>query len=218
MKNYLSVSVLFLMLSTKALFSQKISSIGIDLGNNILPLITHYQGFTGGIIFQMPNNFRNNYEYIIGYTYLERPNNLANVSGNWGLGKFTQKSEGVYFAFGKAYEHNFGWHGILSVFNLKNTVNIDDNNFNGIQTHKFPDETMASIGVDFFYGIPIKFSNHIRTNIRLSISMSIGTETKNAELILYKPGLYQQSPKIFLPTFGFGLSVPIFLNCKNLAV
>lgn len=213
MKTYLFLFLLII--SSNTLFSQKISSIGIDFGNNILPLVTRYQGFTGGIVIQTPNNYKNNFEYIIGYTCFERPNNHATISGNVYAGKFTQKSQGGYFAFGKAYEENFGWHGILSIYNLNNTVIIDDNNFNAQQTFAFPNETMVAVGGDFFYGFPIKFSNKIRTSMRMSISMSIGTTTQNADMILYKPGFNQQTPKIFLPTFGFGLSMPLFLNLKQ---
>lgn len=206
-----------LMIFSSISFAQKITSIGFDLGGNILPLVTRYQGFTGSIYLQAANNNRNRFEYILGYTFLERPNNKAFVSGNSiGLGRFNQRSEGLYFAVGKVYERNFGWHGIISIFELNNTVIIRDDIFNANQEFTFPSENMVVIGGDFFYGVPIKFSNQIRTSIRMSISMSIGTTTQNADMILYKPGFNQQSPKIFLPTFGFGLSIPLFLNLKKL--
>ena len=213
MKNYLLLVTL--VIYSNRLFSQKISSIGIDFGNNILPLVTHYQGFTGSIYFQTHNNIRNNFEYILGYASLERHNNYAEISGKFvPSGRFTQKSQGLYIAAGKVYERNFGWHGIISVFELNNTVIIRDDTFNANQVFTFPSESMVSIGGDFFYGVPIKFSNQVRTSVRMSISMSIGTTTQNADMILYKPGFNQQTPKIFLSTFGFGLSMPVFMNLK----
>lgn len=213
MKNYLLLVAL--MIFSNMLFSQKISSVGFDLGNNILPLVTRYQGFTGSVYLQTHNSMRNNFEYILGYACLERPDNYARVSGNLSSGRFNQKSQGLYIAAGKVYERNFGWHGIISVFESKNTVIIRDDSFNANQEFTFPSENMIAIGGDFFYGVPIKFSNKIRTSIRMSISMSVGTTTQNADMILYKPGFNQQTPKIFLPTFGFGLSMPLFLNLKQ---
>ncbi|MDZ7899506.1 MAG: hypothetical protein U5N85_15965 [Arcicella sp.] len=207
-KHLLSVA---LMIFSSISFAQKITSIGFDLGGNILPLVTRYQGFTGSIYLQTANNNRNRFEYILGYTFLERPNNKAFVSGNSiGLGRFNQRSEGLYFAVGKVYERNFGWHGIVSVFELNNTVIIRDDTFNANQVFTFQPENMVSIGGDFFYGVPIKFSNKVRTNLRMSISVAVGTRTKNAEMILYKPGFNQMA----FSTVGFGLSMPVFMNLK----
>jgi hypothetical protein len=209
MKKYLLLLVLITFSSLS--FAQKITSIGLDLGSNILPLVTRYQGFTGGVYLQTANNNRNSFEYILGYTSLERPNNYAEVSGNFvRSGRLNQKSEGLYFAVGKAYNRNFGWHGIVSVFELGNTVFIRDDAFNANQVYMFPSERMVSVGGDFFYAIPIRFSDKVRTSIRMSISLAVGTKTKNADVILYKPGFNQ----VALSTVGFGISMPVFFNLK----
>jgi hypothetical protein len=211
MKNYLLLLVLFAF--SNVTFAQKVTSIGFDLGGNILPLATRYQGFTGGIYLQSANNNRNSFEYILGYTSLERPNNYAEVSGNFARsGRLNQKSEGLYFAVGKVYERNFGWHGIISIFELNNTVIIRDDAFNANQVFMFPTENMVSVGGDFFYAVPIKFSDKVRTSIRMLISMTVGTKTKNAEMILYKPGFNQ----LAFSTVGFGLSMPLFVNLKSI--
>jgi hypothetical protein len=209
MKNYLLLVVLFAF--SNVTFAQKVTSVGLDLGGNILPLATRYQGFTGGFYLQTANNNRNSFEYIVGYTSLERPNNYAKVSRTFSnSGRLNQKSEGLYFAVGKAYDRNFGWHGIVSVFELNNTVIIRDDAFDANQVYTFPSERMVSVGGDFFYGIPIKFSDKVRTSIRMSISITVGTKTKNAEMILYKPGFNQMA----FSTIGFGCSMPIFFNLK----
>jgi hypothetical protein len=210
MKKYLLLLVLIIFSNLS--FAQKVTSIGFDLGGNILPLATRYQGFTGGIYLQTANNnSRNSFEYVLGYTSLERPNNYAKVSGNFvASGRLNQKSEGLYFAAGKVYDRNFGWHGIVSIFELNNTVVIRDDAFNANQVFTFPNERMVSVGGDFFYGIPIKFSNKVRTSLRMSISLTVGTKTKNADMILYKPGFNQMA----FSTIGFGISMPVFFNLK----
>jgi hypothetical protein len=210
MKKYLLSTIL--MIFTNLSFAQKIVSVGLDLGGNILPLVTRYQGFTGGIYLQTANNnSRNSFEYILGYTSLERPDNYAKVSGNFTRsGRLNQKSEGLYLAVGKVYDRSFGWHGIVSLFELNNTVIIRDDAFNANQIFTFPTERMVSVGGDFFYEIPIQFSKKVRTSLRMSISITVGTNTKNADIILYKPGFNQMA----FSTVGFGLSMPVFFNLK----
>ena len=193
-------------------FSQRLKSVGVDAGHTIFPLILGFKGYAGGVIVQVLDSTNKNTEYIIGYSSFERFDNK--IKGTSLVGDFTQKSRGFYAGMGRVYKNNYGWHGLVSIYQVQNTLFLLDNDFNQSYQYEFGEEQLISIGGDFFYELPIKFSRKIQTNIRLCISASIGTTTKNAERVLYSPGFNIQSPRVILPTFGFGLSVPIFLNLK----
>jgi hypothetical protein len=192
--------------------AQKIKAIGIDLGGNIFPLLTKYQGFTGGIVIHSSENGGKQWEYVIGYANLERPNNKMGGSNFSIDGRFTQKSEGFYGSIGSKFSKDWGWHGTLSVYNLTTNLFITDYDFNTSYQYTFPTESLVSAGGDIFLEIPTKISDKVDTNIRFSISLSIGTGTKNADQVLYAPGLNQLTPKIWLPALGFGISVPFLLR------
>ena len=193
-------------------FSQRLKSVGVDAGHIIFPLILGFKGYAGGVIVQVLDSTNKNTEYIIGYSSFERFDNK--IKGTSLVGDFTQKSRGFYAGMGRVYKNNYGWHGLVSIYQVQNTLFLLDNDFNQSYQYEFGEEQLISIGGDFFYELPIKFSRKIQTNIRLCISASIGTTTKNAERVLYSPGFNIQSPRIILPTFGFGLSIPVFLNLK----
>jgi hypothetical protein len=203
--------ILLLSLLTFSISAQKIKAVGIDLGGNIFPLLTKYQGFTGGIIVQSSDKAGKQWEYVIGYANLQRPNNRM---GSGGIidGRFTQKSEGFYGSVGSKFSKNWGWHGTLSVYDLTTNLYLNDFDFNTSYQYTFPSESMVAAGGDIFLEIPTKVSDKLDANIRFSLSLSIGTGTKNAEQVLYAPGLNQLTPKIWLPSFGFGISIPVMLN------
>ena len=204
--------ILLLLLFSFSVSAQKIKAIGIDLGGNIFPLLTKYQGFTGGIIMQSLGSGGKKWEYVIGYANLQRPNNKMNTS-NFSLdGRFTQKSEGFYGSVGSKFSKNWGWHGTLSVYNLTTNLFIKDYDFDTSYQYTFPSESVVSAGGDIFLEIPTKVTEKVDANIRFSISFSIGTGTKNADQVLYAPGLNQLTPKIWLPSFGFGISIPFMLK------
>ena len=211
MKKLLTIFLLMLSFSISA---QKIKAIGIDLGGNVFPLLTKYQGFTGGVIIKSLGNEGKQWEYTIGYTNLQRPNNRMGTSNFFLDGKFTQKSEGFYGSVGSKFNKNWGWHGIVSVYNLTTNLFITDHDFNTSYQYTFPSETLVAAGGDIFLEIPTKISDKMDANIRISISLSVGTDTKNADQILYAPGLNQLAHKIWVPVFGFGISVPLMLNLK----
>ena len=210
------IYILLFSLFSFSISAQKIKAIGIDLGGNIFPLITKYQGFTSGIVIQGLSNQGKQWEYIIGYANLQRPNNKMGGGGNSSIdGKFTQKSEGFYGSIGQKFKKNWGWHGTLSVYNLTTNLFITDYDFNTSYQYNFPSESVISAGGDFFLEIPTKISDKVDANIRFSISLSIGTGTTNANQVLYAPGLNQLTPKIWLPSFGFGISIPLMLNLNS---
>ena len=192
--------------------AQKIKAIGIDLGGNIFPLLTKYQGFTGGIIVHSLGNEGRQWEYVIGYANLQRPNNKMGGSNFSIDGRFTQKSEGFYGSVGQNFRRNWGWHGTLSAYNLRTDLFIKDYDFDTSYQYTFPSESLVSAGGDIFLEIPTKISEKMDANIRISISFSIGMSTKNADQVLYAPGLNQLTPRIGLPSFGFGISIPFMLN------
>jgi hypothetical protein len=208
MKNLYTLLLLIFSFSISA---QKIKAVGIDLGGNIFPLLTKYQGITGGIIIQSLDKTGKQWEYVIGYANLQRPNNRMG-SGGMIDGRFTQKSEGFYGSVGSKFSKNWGWHGTLSVYNLTTNLYLNDFDFNTSYQYTFPSESMVAMGGDIFLEIPTKVSDKLEANIRFSVSLSIGTGTKNSEQVLYAPGLYQLTPKIGLPSFGFGISIPVMLN------
>lgn len=208
MKNLYTLLLLIFSFSISA---QKIKAVGIDLGGNIFPLLTKYQGITGGIIIQSLDKTGKQWEYVIGYANLQRPNNRMG-SGGMIDGRFTQKSEGFYGSVGSKFSKNWGWHGTLSVYNLTTNLYLNDFDFNTSYQYTFPSESMVAAGGDIFLEIPTKVSDKLDANIRFSVSLSIGTGTKNSEQVLYAPGLYQLTPKIGLPSFGFGISIPVMLN------
>lgn len=205
--------ILLLSLLTFSISAQKIKAVGIDLGGNVFPLLTKYQGFTGGIIIQSLDKTGKQWEYVIGYANLQRPNNRM---GSGGIidGRFTQKSEGFYGSVGSKFSKNWGWHGTLSVYNLTTNLYLNDFDFNTSYQYTFPSESLVAAGGDIFLEIPTEVSDRVDANIRFSICFSIGTATKNADQVLYAPGLNQLTPKIWLPSFGFGISIPVMLNLK----
>ena len=203
--------ILLLSLFSFSVSAQKIKAVGIDLGGNIFPLLTKYQGFTGGIVIQSLDKTGKQWEYVIGYANLQRPNNRMG-SGGMIDGRFTQKSEGFYGSVGSKFSKNWGWHGTLSVYNLTTNLYLNDFDFNTSYQYTFPSESMVAAGGDIFLEIPTKVSDKLDANIRFSVSLSIGTGTKNSEQVLYAPGLNQLTPKIWLPSFGFGISIPVMLN------
>jgi hypothetical protein len=211
MKNF---SILILLLYSFSMSAQKIKAIGFDLGGNIFPLLTKYQGFTGGIIIQNFGNKGKNWEYVIGYTNLQRPNNKMGGSNFSIDGRFTQKSEGFYGSVGQKFSRNWGWHGTLSIYNLRTDLFIKDYDFDTSYQYTFPSESLVSAGGDIFLEIPTKTSEKVDANTRISISFSIGMSTKNADQVLYAPGLNQLTPRIGLPVLGFGIYVPLMLNLK----
>ena len=203
--------ILLLSLFSFSVSAQKIKAVGIDFGGNVLPLLTKYQGITGGIVIQSLNKTGKQWEYVIGYANLQRPNNRMG-SGGMIDGRFTQKSEGFYGSVGSKFSKNWGWHGTLSVYNLTTNLYLNDFDFNTSYQYTFPSESMVAAGGDIFLEIPTKVSDKLDANIRFSVSLSIGTGTKNSEQVLYAPGLNQLTPKIWLPSFGFGISIPVMLN------
>lgn len=204
--------IILLSLFTFSVSAQKIKAIGIDLGGNIFPLLTKYQGFTGGIVIQSLSSKGKTWEYVIGYANLQRPNNKIN-GGDFSLdGRFTQKSEGFYGSAGQKFSKNWGWHGTLSIYNLTTNLFVKDYDFDISYQYTFPTESLVAAGGDIFLEIPTKVSDKMDANIRFSISFSIGSGTKNADQVLYAPGLNQLTPKIWLPSFGFGISIPFMLN------
>ena len=206
--------ILLLSLFSFSISAQKIKAIGIDLGGNIFPLLSKYQGFTGGIIMQSLSSGGKKWEYVIGYANLQRPNNRMNTS-NFSLdGRFTQKSEGFYGSVGQKFNKNWGWHGTLSVYNLTTNLFIKDFDFDTSYQYTFPSESLVSAGGDIFLEIPTKITEKLNANIRISVSFSIGMPTKNADQVLYAPGLNQLTPRIGLPVLGFGISVPFMLDLK----
>ena len=206
------LSILFLTVYSFSLPAQKIKAVGIDLGGNIFPLLTKYQGFTGGIVIQSLSNEGRQWEYIIGYTNLQRPNNKMG-GGSFSIdGRFTQKSEGFYGSVGSKLNKNWGWHGTLSIYNLRTDLFITDYDFNTSYQYTFPSESLVAAGGDIFLEVPTKVSDKVDANIRFSISFSIGMATKNADQVLYAPGLNQLTPRIGLPSLGFGISIPFMLN------
>lgn len=209
MKKCFTTILLILSFSISA---QKFKAIGIDLGGNIFPLLTKYQGFTGGLVFQRLDNEGKQWEYAIGYANLQRPDNKMGTSNLSLDGRFTQKSEGFYGSAGSKFNKNWGWHGILSVYTLTTNLFITDYDFNTSYQYSFPSEALVAAGGDIFLEIPTKVSDRIDANIRISISLSIGTNTKNANQILYAPGLNQLTQKLWVPAFGFGISAPFMLN------
>jgi hypothetical protein len=211
MKNLYTLLLLLLSFSVS---SQKIKAIGIDLGGNIFPLLTKYQGFTSAIIVKSINNEGKQWEYVIGYANLQRPNNKMGGSNFSIDGKFTQKSEGFYGSVGSKFSKNWGWHGILSIYDLTTNLFVTDYDFNAPYQYTFPSESLVAAGGDIFLEVPAKISDKLEANIRFSISFSIGMNTKNADQILYAPGLNQLTPKMWLPTLGFGISMPVFFNLK----
>ena len=209
MKKYLLL--LFLILSYSS-FSQKIKAIGIDVGTNICPLITRFQGFTGSLAIQVSDSTNNTIEYTVGYSSFTRPKNK--IFSPTLQGNFEQDNKGFYFSVGKTNKKNFGWHSILSIYQIQNTLFLLDNDFNTVYKNEFEKELLIAIGADIFYEVPIKFNKKIQNNVRMCLSASIGTTTKTAAVVLYAPGFNLLTPRIILPTFGFGLSIPIFLNLK----
>jgi len=203
--------ILILSLFSFSISAQKIKAIGVDLGGNILPLLTKYQGFTGGVVIRSLDKLDKQREYIIGYASLQRPNNRMSAGG--GLdGRFTQQSEGFYGSIGQNFSKNWGWHGTLSVYNLTTTLFLKDNDFDVPYQYELPKESLVSAGGDIFLNIPAKITENLSSDIRLSVSFSIGLGTKNSEQVLYAPGFNQLTPKIWVPTFGFGISIPFMLN------
>lgn len=200
------------MLYSYSISAQKIKAVGIDLGGNIFPLLTKYQGFTSGIVIQGLGDQGKQWEYVIGYANLQRPNNKMGASNSSIDGLFTQKSEGFYGSVGSKFNKNWGWHGTLSVYSLRTDLFIKDYDFNTSYQYTFPSESLVSAGGDIFLEIPTKISEKVNMNIRISVSFSIGTTTKNADQVLYAPGLNQLTPRIGLPVLGFGISAPFMLN------
>ncbi len=212
--NMKNLYILLLSLFSFSVSAQKIKAIGIDLGGNVFPLLTKYQGFTSGIVIQSLSNQGRQWEYMIGYANLQRPNNKMG-GGNFSIdGRFTQKSEGFYGSIGSKFGKNWGWHGILSIYNLTTNLFITDYDFNTSYQYTFPSESLVAAGGDIFLEIPTKISDKVEANVRFCISFSVGMNTKNADQVLYAPGLNQLTPKIWLPSFGFGLSMPVFVNLK----
>ena len=201
MKKYLFV---FLLFNPYLLFSQKIKVVGLDAGSNIFPTVLGFKGFSGSILMQVDDSFNKSktMEYIIWYTSY----NLNN-SG------LLHKNEGFFVAMGKS-KNNFGWHGIFSVSGLQNTLYSIDQDFNVPYSYQFETEGIVAVGADIFYELPIKLSDKVKINPRIYLSVSISNKPQTSEKVYYLPGFNLQADRFFLPTFGFGLSVPVFLNLK----
>jgi hypothetical protein len=202
MKKYL---MLFFVLNTYWSFSQKIKSVGFDIGSNISPLLSGFQGFSGSILMQVSDSTNKNktVEYIVGFASFDKTKK-----------DLFQGNKGFFLAIGKVNKKNFGWHGIISIYEVHNVLNSFDYDFNVAYQNDFGKEGLISIGADFFYEVPIKLSEKVQTNLRMSLSASIGAKTGSAEYTFYAPGLNQLTPRIILPNFGFGLSMPLLLNLK----
>lgn len=204
MKKYFLI--FFLSLSFYASFSQKIKAVGLDFGSNISPLLSGFQGFSGNVLIQVADTIHKTkiMEYIVGFASFDKTKK-----------SLFQGNKGFFVAIGKVNnKKNFGWHGILSIYQVHNILDDFDYDFNVAYQTDFGKEQLISIGADFFYEVPIKLSEKVHTNLRLCLSASIGAKTGSAEYTFYAPGLNQLTPRIIFPTFGFGLSVPIFLNLK----
>ena len=202
MKKYL---ILFLLLNTYTSFSQKTKAIGFDIGSNISPLLSGFQGFSGSILMQVSDSTNKNktIEYIIGFASFDKTKK-----------SLFQGNKGFFVAIGKVNKKNLGWHGIFSVYEVHNILQSFDYDFNTAYQNDFKKEQLVSIGADLFYEVPIKISKKVHSNLRVSLSASIGTKTSSAEYTFYAPGLNQLTPKIWLPSFGFGISMPLLLNLK----
>jgi hypothetical protein len=202
MKRYL---ILFFLLNTYWSFSQKIKSVGLDIGSNISPILSGFQGFSGSILMQVSDSTDKSktVEYTVGF-----------ASFNKTKKDLFQGNKGFFVAIGKVGKKNFGWHGIISIYEVHNILNLYDYDFDIAYQNDFGKEGLLSVGADFFYEVPIKFSEKVQTNLRMSLSASIGAKTGNAEYTFYAPGLNQLTPRIILPNFGFGISMPLFVNLK----
>ena len=201
MKKYLFV---FLLFNSYLSFSQKIKAIGLDVGSNIFPAVLGFKGFSGSILIQVDDSSNKSkiMEYIIGY-----------ASYNLNSNGLLQKNEGFFVAIGKS-KKNFGLHGIFAVSGLQNTLYSIDPDFNVPYSYQFETEGIIAVGADIFYELPIKLSDKVKINPRIELSVSIGNKPQTSKKVYYLPGFNLQADRFFVPTFGFGLSIPVLLNLK----
>ncbi len=200
-----------LCLSFFSISGQRIKSIGIDLGDNIVPLLMGYEGFTGSVLMKAANKNDKIVEYKLGYASLRRDN--IKIQGSSISGTFMQKSEGFYLSIGKNVNKNFGWHVTASVFNLGTTAFVKDTDFDVIYQYGFPTEPIFATGGDLFYEFPIKITSRCHTNIRLVVSASISSSPKNAPSPSFRPGFFPPPPNFLM--FGGGLSIPFFFDLQK---
>lgn len=200
-----------LCLSFFSISGQRIKSIGIDLGDNIVPLLIGYEGFTGGILMKSSNKNEKIVEYKLGYASFQRNN--SKIQSNSLGGTFMQKSEGFYLSIGKNVNKYFGWHVTASIFNLGTTAFVKDTDFDTIYQYDFLTEPIFATGGDLFYEFPVKITSRFHTNIRLVVSASVSSSPKNAPSPSFRPGFFPPPPNFLM--FGAGLSIPFFFDLQK---
>ncbi len=200
-----------LCLSYFGISGQRIKSIGIDLGDNIVPLLMGYEGFTGGVLMKATNKNEKIVEYKLGYASFQKNN--TKIQNSSISGTFRQNSEGFYLSIGKNVNKNFGWHVTATVFNLGTTAFVKDTDFDTIYQYDFPTEPIFATGGDLFYQFPVKLTSRFHTNIRIVVSASISSSPKNAPSPSFRPGFFPPPPKSLM--FGAGLSVPFFFDLQK---
>lgn len=187
-------------------------AIGIDVSGNI-PTVFGFKGVNLGLIYQREINPNKFFEYGIGFANYGLPSQPVQ---SYNLqGKQAQMSKGLYVSFGKK-RRNDGWQLVVSYFDVTNTLNLMDNDFNVPYTYTFPKEKMLYLGGSVFFDYPIRINDRIRSNIRLIYSMSVGNNPlRHGKYVLYTPGFGIVMPPIKNITFGVGVTVPLFIKLKS---
>ncbi len=185
--------------------AQKLTGIGLDLGENILAYQLKYKGFSGGIILRSENVKGNNFDFKIGYSDFFGKENFLSINN-----QNIQYNSGFYFAFSHKFKRNIGWHINFANQTIATKFVTDDIDFNTKFSIKNYPEKIFSIGLNMFYEEKVTISNSLSFNPKIMLGIVL-----NSKPIFSNSPIYITGNSFRFAFLNLNLGVPLVFNFKK---
>lgn len=177
-----SILILIIGLSIN-ISAQKLVGIGLDIGENLMPIALKYKGITGAIVFKTVAEKGRLFDYKIGYGNFKGSERIPKLSEN-----HIQHIYGFYFSISHKFSRHFGWNLNFATQNISTTFNYFDSDFNTKYSIKSNSEILYALGYNIYYENKIKLNKNLIIYPTLTIGIARNTKPIYSNTPVYIPG------------------------------